>query len=118
MRTDVPQPDPLAVVHFADADPVFALAEHSKSVLVFRPDNEDHQRTIAEGRNVAQTSMTAAPLVASDVTTGVLGFVKFGDKDWYTEELNALEAIASLFAQVQARVEARSNCVDSPNATT
>ncbi len=106
MRTDVPQPDPLAVVYFADADPVFALAEHSKSVLVFRPDNEDYQRTIAEGRNVAQTSMAAAPLVASDVTTGVLGFVKFGDRDWHTEELNALEAIASLFAQVQARVEA------------
>jgi diguanylate cyclase (GGDEF)-like protein len=106
LRTDVPQSDPLAVVYFADADPVFALAEHGKSVLVFRPDDEDYQRTIAEGRNVPQTSMAAAPLVAGEVTTGVLGFVRFGDRDWHTEELNALEAIASLFAQVQARVEA------------
>jgi diguanylate cyclase (GGDEF)-like protein len=106
LRTDVPQPDPLAVVYFADADPVFALAEHNKHVQVFRPDNEEYQRTIAQGANVRETSMAAAPLVASDVTTGVLGFVKFGDRDWRTEELNALEAIASLFAQVQARVEA------------
>ena len=36
----------------------------------------------------------------------MLGFVKFGDREWKPEELNALEAIASLFAQVQARVEA------------
>ncbi len=50
--------------------------------------------------------MAAAPLVSGDVTTGVLGFVKFGDREWKPEELNALEAIASLFAQVQARVEA------------
>ena len=39
-----------------------------------------------------------------DVTTGVLGFVKFGDREWTPEELNALKAIASLFAQLQARM--------------
>jgi diguanylate cyclase (GGDEF)-like protein len=44
------------------------------------------------------------PLLSGDDTTGVLGFVKFGDRAWSTEELNALKAIASLFAQVQARV--------------
>ena len=50
--------------------------------------------------------MAAVPLVSGDVTTGVLGFVKFGDREWRPEELNALKAIASLFAQVQARVRA------------
>ena len=34
----------------------------------------------------------------------MLGFVKFGDRDWKPEEINALKAIASLFAQLQARV--------------
>lgn len=105
-RPGVPDPDPLKVVYFADADPVFALAEHSKTPTVFRPDNDDYQKRIEEGRSIAETSMAAAPLVSGDLTTGVLGFVKIGDRNWEQEEINALEAIASGFAQVQARVEA------------
>src|SRR6202171_149904 len=107
-RPDIPAPDPLAVVYFADADPVFAISEHGKKPAVFRPEpaTDEYQRRIDEGRHVPATSMAAAPLVSGDVTTGVLGFVKFGDRDWKPEELNALEAIGSLFAQVQARVAA------------
>ena len=106
VRPGIPDPDPLAVVYFADADPVFALAEHQKEPLVFRPEpaTDDYQRTINESRQIPATSMACVPLLSGDVTTGVLGFVKFGDRDWSTEELNALKAIASLFAQVQARV--------------
>ena len=106
IRPDIPDPDPLRVVFYEDADPVFAVAEHIKVPTVFRPEDEDYQKTIEEGRNIPQTSMAAAPMVSGDVTTGVLGFVKFGDREWKPEELNALEAIGSLFAQVQARVEA------------
>ncbi|ADU00332.1 putative bifunctional diguanylate cyclase/phosphodiesterase [Mycolicibacterium gilvum] len=108
VRPGIPDPDPLAVVYFADADPVFALAEFQKEPLVFRPDanTDEYQKTIEEGRQVPQVSMAAVPLLSGDVTTGVLGFVKFGDRDWTGVELNALKAIASLFAQVQARVEA------------
>lgn len=105
-RPDIPDPDPLQVVFYEDADPVFAVAEHIKKPAVFRPDDEDYQKRIEEGRNVPQTSMAAAPLVSVDVTTGVLGFVKIGDREWKPEELNALEAIGSLFAQVQARIQA------------
>jgi len=106
VRPGIPDPDPLAVVHFADADPVFALAEHQKEPVVFRPEpaTDDYQRTINESRQVPATSMACVPLLSGDETSGVLGFVKFGDRDWSTEELNALKAIASLFAQVQARV--------------
>jgi diguanylate cyclase (GGDEF)-like protein len=105
-RPDIPDPDPLAVVYFADADPVFAQSEHGKKPMVFRPEpaTDDYQRRIEEGRHIPATSMAAAPLVSGDLTTGVLGFVKFGDREWSAEELNALEAIGSLFAQVQARV--------------
>ena len=42
--------------------------------------------------------MACVPLLSGDLTTGVLGFVKFGDRDWSPEELNALKAIASLVA--------------------
>jgi len=108
LRPGIPDPDPLAVVYFADADPVFALAEHQKEPVVFRPEpaTDDYQRTINESRQVATTSMACVPLLSGEVTTGVLGFVKFGDRDWRPEELNALKAIASLFAQLLARVRA------------
>ncbi|WP_370647260.1 putative bifunctional diguanylate cyclase/phosphodiesterase [Mycobacterium sp. IDR2000157661] len=108
IRPGIPDPDPLAIVYFADADPVFALAEHQKEPVVFRPEpsTDEYQQTIHEGRQVPTTSMACVPMLSGDVTTGVLGFVKFGDRDWTTEELNALKAIASLFAQVQARIAA------------
>jgi diguanylate cyclase (GGDEF)-like protein len=106
VRPGIPDPDPLAVVYFTDADPVFALAEHQKEPIVFRPEpaTDDYQRTINESRQIPLTSMACVPLLSGDLTSGVLGFVKFGDRAWSTEELNALKAIASLFAQVQARV--------------
>ncbi len=107
-RTDIPDPDPIGVVYFADADPVFALAEHAKEIHVFRPEpaTDDFQRLIEDSGGVYASTMAAVPLVSGEVTTGVLGFVKYGDREWRPEELNALKAIASLFAQVQARVEA------------
>ena len=43
VRPDIPDPDPLKVVYFADADPVFASAEHEKKPTVFRPEQEDYQ---------------------------------------------------------------------------
>jgi diguanylate cyclase (GGDEF)-like protein len=108
VRPGIPDPDPLGVVYFADADPVFALAEHQKEPTVFRPEpsTDEYQQTIKEGRQVPTTSMACVPMLSGDVTTGVLGFVKFGDRDWTPKELNALKAIASLFAQVQARIAA------------
>jgi diguanylate cyclase (GGDEF)-like protein len=106
-RPAISEVDPLELIYFADADPVFALAENLREPTVFRAEStEDYQRTIEEGRQVPTTSMACVPLLSGEVTTGVLGFVKFGIRDWSTAELNALMAIASLFAQVQARVEA------------
>lgn len=108
VRPGIPDPDPLKVVYFEGADPVFALAEHQKEPVVFRPEpsTDDYQRTIKEGRQIPATSMACVPLLSGEVTSGVLGFVKFGDRDWTEAELNALKAIASLLAQVQARVDA------------
>ncbi|MCV7215078.1 EAL domain-containing protein [Mycobacterium crocinum] len=109
LRPFIPDPDPLGVVYFADADPVFAAAEHAKEPVFFRPDpipEDDYQRLVEEGTGMALTSMASVPLLSGDTTTGCIGFIKFGIKDWTPEELNALKAIASLFAQVQARVVA------------
>ncbi len=108
VRPDIPDPDPLGIVYFADADPIFAAAEHSKEPLILRPDpaSDDYQRRVEEGTGVPEISMASVPLISGDVTTGALGFVKFGDKAWLPEEINALKVIASLFAQLQARVVA------------
>ena len=107
-REYIPDPDPIGVIYFANADWTFAQAENLKEPGVLRPDpgNEDYQRNIEEGRGVPAVSLACVPLLSGDVTTGTLGFVKFGDREWLPEELNALQAIASLFAQVQARVVA------------
>jgi diguanylate cyclase len=106
VRQNIPDPDPIGVVHFADADPVFAEAEHRKEPIILRPDpvNEDYQRTMESGTAVPRVSFAGVPLLSRDVVTGTLGFIKFGDREWSTEELNALNAIATLFAQVQARI--------------
>jgi diguanylate cyclase (GGDEF)-like protein len=107
-RDDVPDPDPIGVVYFAGADSVFARAEHLKAPDVMRPEpeNADYQRYIESGTGISATSLACVPLLSGDVTTGILGFVKYGDREWLPEELNALQAIATLFAQLQARIVA------------
>lgn len=107
-RPEIPEPDPLGVVYFADADSVFARAETLKQPDVLRPEtaNADYQSNIEEGTGVPAVSLACVPLLSGDLTTGTLGFVKFGDREWMPEELNALQAIAALFAQLQARTVA------------
>jgi diguanylate cyclase len=108
LRPVVPEPDPIGVIYFADADPVFSVAENLKEPGVLRPglDNADFQRNIEEGTGVPTSSIACVPLLSGDITTGTLGFVKVGDREWLPAELNALQAIAALFAQVQARIVA------------
>ncbi|MFC9786485.1 putative bifunctional diguanylate cyclase/phosphodiesterase [Rhodococcus sp. NPDC127528] len=105
------EPDPLAVVYFADADPEFAKAEHLKEVGFVRPglDAAEYQDLVAEGTGVPAVTLAAIPLLSGDATTGTLGFVKFGDKEWIAAEINVLKAIAALLTQVQERVRAESS---------
>ncbi|WP_197383590.1 bifunctional diguanylate cyclase/phosphodiesterase [Mycolicibacterium mengxianglii] len=108
VRDVIPDPDPIGVVYFANADPVFALAENATEPLVIRPAAQpgDYQKKIEEGSGVNAISGAFVPLLSGEVTTGTMGFIKYGDREWTTEELNSLKAIASLFAQVQARIQA------------
>ncbi|WP_297599504.1 EAL domain-containing protein [Mycobacterium sp.] len=107
-RPDVPEPDPIGVVYFAGADSVFARAEHLKVPEVVRPEPEtaDYQRNIEERTGFPAVTLAAVPLLSGDITTGTLAFVKLGDREWLPEELNALQAIAALFAQLQGRTVA------------
>jgi diguanylate cyclase len=107
-RPNVPDPDPLAVIHFSSADPVLALRERGKKSFVITPDQmeRDYRHWIAERRHAASPTVAVAPLVARQVPTGALGIVKFGGRKWKPEVISALEAVACMFAGVQARTAA------------
>ncbi len=114
-REGKPDPDPLAVVPFGGADPTFAASEHLTGVLITRPGSVDHvavddaayQDLVRRASGVeVGVSLAVVPLLGSDDTMGVLGFVKYGDRAWTDAEINALRAVAGLLAQLQARVEA------------
>lgn len=105
-RPDVPDPDPLHTIYFADADPVFALAETAKEPVILRPASQDekYQQTISEASGIPAVSLASIPLLSGDLTTGALGFVKYGDRSWTEDEINALTVVATMFSQVQARI--------------
>lgn len=107
-RQQVPDPDPLGIIYFENADGVFRQLEHSIEPMVARPTPEfaDYQETIRRASGIPQVTSAAVPLLSRGESTGVLGFVKEGDREWSTRELNVLKAIAALFAQLQARVVA------------
>ncbi|MFF0545378.1 putative bifunctional diguanylate cyclase/phosphodiesterase [Nocardia thailandica] len=107
-RADVPDPDPLRVVEFEHADSVFRALEYATEPLIVRPDrgSADYQDTVRRGSGIPEVAMACVPLVSRGESTGVLGFVKQGDRTWNARELNVLKAIAALFAQLQARVVA------------
>ena len=108
-RPFVPVPDPLGVVSFAGADRTFAATEHLRSVMITHPDgaDDDYQDTVREGSGLPGfVSSATVPLLSSNGTMGVLGFIKFGDREWGNAEINALRAVAALLTQVEARVAA------------
>lgn len=105
-RHDIPDPDPLGDVAFENADPVFALLEHLTEPTVIRPDpiTDEYGDRVERAKGTPVISITAAPLLSHGVTTGALGFIKFDDREWTAEELNAVQAIASMFAQLRGRL--------------
>ena len=104
-RTSVPDPDPLGVVPFEGADPAFGGSEHLTEIMVVRPDaeSEEFQERVRAGAGPA-SSVAVVPMRSAGTTTGVLGFVKYGDRGWAPDELRALRTIAVLLAQMQARL--------------
>jgi diguanylate cyclase len=107
VRQNVPDPDPIGVVYFADADPVFAMAENRKEPIILRPEpvNEEYQRTLESGA-APRVSFAGVALLSGDLVTGTLGFIKFGDREWSTEELTGLLNRRALIARLDERLAA------------
>lgn len=104
-------PDPRAAVVLECADRVFAQCDNSGAPIVVR-DGRPHGRMSRWCRGASRTepagahATAVAPLVCDGVTTGVLGFVKFGAGSWKKTDLNTLTSVAPLFAQLQERIAA------------
>jgi diguanylate cyclase len=115
-------PDPQTVAHFSSADPILALCEHGKNLVVIRPEPTEpaYARWVAgaydrwglDASRIASPSAAAAPLISGGVTTGQLTCMKFRRKKWRTDELNTIQTIASLLAQLQARITAEEKLRD------
>ena len=115
-RRDNSVPDPSVIAHFSSADPVLALCEHGKKLTIVRPEPSDvtmarwaaaaQERWGLDTAKITSPSVVAAPLISGGVTTGQLTCVRFKKKKWRTEELNAIQTVASLLAQLQARIAA------------
>jgi diguanylate cyclase (GGDEF)-like protein len=99
-------PDPLGEVPF-DADPVFlAMKDLKEPYLPESSTPDEYLQRVEEGSGVKLVGGAAVPLLMSDATWGILGFLHFGLHAWTTPEINALQAVASMLVQLQARFDA------------
>jgi diguanylate cyclase (GGDEF)-like protein len=107
-RSDVPDPDPLAVVSFTSTDPALALCEYGTKPVLIQLDQQTSafRCPVKRRRRVATPLVAAAPLVSGKQTTGMLGLVTCNGRKWKRDAINTLEAVASLLSQLEARISA------------
>lgn len=103
---EVVEPDPLGEVPF-DADPVFAAMKDLREPYLPEAETPDeYLNRVEKGSGVKLVGGAAVPLLLADTTWGILGFLHFGLHAWSPAEINALQAVASLLVQLQARLDA------------
>ncbi|MGV9337010.1 putative bifunctional diguanylate cyclase/phosphodiesterase [Nocardia sp. NPDC003726] len=95
-RRSAPDPDPLNVVYFDQPYSPFHAVENVTEPTITHADSYlDHKVTTA-----------VVPLIARGESVGFLGFVRHGAWSWSDQQLGVLTVIASLLAQLQARLDA------------
>ena len=103
---EIPNPDPLGEVPF-DADPVFAATKNLRKPYLAGAEDNDYLERVEKGSGVPLVGGACVPLLLADTTWGVIGFLHFGLHGWTPEEISALQAIASMLVQLQARIDAQ-----------
>jgi len=114
VRTDVPNPDPLAEVPF-DSDPIFGAMRDLRGPYLPGVDFDEYLAHVDEATGVEDVFGAAVPLLMHDQTWGILGFLHFDKHTWVQAEINALQAVASLLVQLQARIDAEEQTVFNAN---
>ncbi len=116
LRENIPDPDPLGEVPF-DADPVFMAMRDLR--VPYMPEQsempEEYFERVEKGSGIPEVAGGAVPLLMGDTTWGILGFLHFGLHRWVPEEINALQAIASMLTQMQARIDAEAQTLYNAN---
>lgn len=106
-RNPDPERAPRAKVAFVEDD--VALAGDLKAPTVIAVDGSKFAHSSGSVAGHGRASYVAvAPLLWGTVTTGVIGLTRSGGNQWVPDELDALGVLASLFAQLQARIAAES----------
>jgi diguanylate cyclase (GGDEF)-like protein len=107
LRDEFDGPDPLAEVRF-DADPIFMATKDLREPYLPGLDDatEEYLDRLEKGSGETLVAGAAVPLLLGDTTWGVLGFIHFELRSWKPAEINALQAVASMLVQLQARIDA------------
>ncbi len=107
LRLDKPDPDPLGEVAF-DVDPIFMATRDMRAPYLTGGDDvtDEYKDRAKSADQPTPAAGAAVPLLLGDSTWGVLGFIHFNLHDWVPAEVNALQAVASMLVQLQARIEA------------
>ena len=113
-RVDVPDPDPLGEVPF-DSDPVFAAMRDLKAPYLPGVDLDEYFAHVDEATGVDDVYGAAVPLLMHGQTWGILGFLHFNKHTWVQAEINALQAVASMLVQLQARIDAEEQTIFNAN---
>ncbi len=115
MRVERPDPDPMAVVPF-DLDPIWAATRDLREPYYPGMDDPDEYRAnVKDSMGIDVFDGAAVPLLMHDKTWGILGFLHFSPHQWVKPEINALQAVASLLVQLQARIDAEEQTVYNAN---
>jgi len=115
VRVDKPDPDPLAEVPF-DSDPIWTATRDLREPYYPGMDDPDEYRSnVQDFTGIYVFDGAAVPLLMHDKTWGILGFLHFSPHQWVKAEINALQAVASLLVQLQARIDAEEQTVYNAN---
>ena len=107
IRTGFVGPDPLGEVRFY-ADPLFMATKDLREPYLpgMEDATDEYLARLEAGAGSTLLAGAAVPLLMGDTTWGVLGFIHFELRSWKRAEINALQAVASMLVQLQARIDA------------
>lgn len=100
-RASIPEPDPLAVIRFDEADEIFRVMETQRDIRITGPANQSPEYTemvIAASGHSSFNTLTV-PLLVQDVTAGIVGLSHFGvGRRWTSEEIDAVRGVAQFLS--------------------
>jgi diguanylate cyclase (GGDEF)-like protein len=110
IRENIPLPDPLREVPF-DSDPVFSAMRDLRGPFLPGVDFDEYLAHVDDLTGIDDVYGAAVPLLMHDKTWGILGFLHFDRHTWVQAEINALQAVASMLVQLQARIDAEEQTI-------